>query len=88
MAVAVAVAERVEPARARAWLQIRDFRKAPRFTRPGVDGTAAIQALAAGEIKPHEAVLQIEKDLLDAFQARLVTNLDEATNEVRDRLGR
>ena len=79
MAVAVAVAERDEPARARAWLQIRDFRKATRFTRPGVDGTAAIQALAAGEIKPHEAVLQIEKDLLDAFQARLVTNLDEAT---------
>lgn len=79
MAVAVAAAERDEPARARAWLQIRDFRKATRFTRPGVDGTAAVQALAAGEIKPHEAVLQIEKDLLDAFQARLVTNLDEAT---------
>ena len=78
MAVAVASARRDEPARARAWLQIRDFRKATRFTRPGVDGTAAIQRLAAGEITPHEAVLQIEKDLLDTFQARLVTNLDEA----------
>jgi high-affinity iron transporter len=78
MAVAVAAAGRGEPALARSWLQIRDFRKATRFTRPGVDGTAAIQELAAGEISPHEAVLQIEKDLLDAFQARLVTNLDEA----------
>jgi high-affinity iron transporter len=79
MAVAVAAARGDEPARARAWLQIRDFRKATRFTRPGVDGTAAIQALATAEIGPHEAVLQIEKDLLDTFQARLVTNLDEAT---------
>ena len=79
MAVAVAAAERGEVAQARAWLQIRDFRKATRFTRPGVDGTAALQELAAGEISPHEAVLQIEKDLLDTFQARLVTNLDEAT---------
>ncbi len=78
MAVATASAQRDEPAKARAWLQIRDFRKATRFTRPGVDGTAAIQQLAGGEISPHEAVLQIEKDLLDTFQARLVTNLDEA----------
>ncbi len=78
MAVATAAARRDEPARARAWLQIRDFRKATRFTRPGVDGTAAIQELAAGEIGPREAVLQIEKDLLDTFQARLLTNLDEA----------
>jgi len=78
MAVAVASARRDEPARARAWLQIRDFRKATRFTRPGVDGTVAIQQLAAGEASAHEAVLQIEKDLLDTFQARLVSNLDEA----------
>jgi high-affinity iron transporter len=78
MAVAVASAQRGEPEQARSWLQIRDFRKATRFTRPGVDGTAAIQQLGAGEISPHEAVLQIEKDLLDTFQARLLTNLDEA----------
>ncbi len=38
-----------------------------------------MQQLAAGEASPHEAVVQIEKDLLDAFQARLFTNLDEAT---------
>jgi high-affinity iron transporter len=79
MAVAVASARHDEPARARAWLQIRDFRKTTRFTRPGVDGTTAIEELAARELSPHEAVLQIEKDLLDTFQARLLTNLDEAT---------
>ncbi len=43
MVVAIASARRDEPARARIWLQIRDFRKPTRFTRPGVDGTAAIQ---------------------------------------------
>jgi high-affinity iron transporter len=60
-------------------MQIRDFRKTTRFTRPGVDGTAALQELAGRELSPHETVLQIEKDLLDTFQARLLTNLDEAS---------
>ncbi len=78
-AVAVSAARRGEAAEARTWLQIRDFRQATRFTRPGVDATAAIDGLAAGEVEPADAVVQIEKDLLDAFQARLVSNLDEAT---------
>jgi high-affinity iron transporter len=78
-AVALAATERGEAARARTWLQIRDFRQATRFTRPGVDATAAVEALATGDINPRAAVVQIEKDLLDAFQARLITNLDEAT---------
>jgi high-affinity iron transporter len=79
MAVAVTAAGRGDAAAARAWLQIRDFRKTTRFTRPGVTATEAVHALHAGEIRPHEAMVQIEKDLLDAFQARLKTNLDEAT---------
>ena len=78
MAVAIAAAEAGNAARAREWLQIREFRKTTRFTRPGVDGTIAIQELAEREIPPHEAALKIEKDLLDTFQARLLTNLDEA----------
>jgi high-affinity iron transporter len=78
-AVAVAATRQGEPAKARTWLQIRDFRQATRFTQPGVDATDAVDALAAGEVKPPDAVVQIEKDLLDAFQARLATNLDEAT---------
>jgi len=78
MAVAIAAAERGEPAQARSWLQIRDFRKTTRFTRPGVDGTTALEELADKEVTPHEAALQVKKDLLDTFQARLLTNLDEA----------
>jgi high-affinity iron transporter len=79
MRVAVAAARRGDARAAQAWLQIRDFRKTTRFTRPGVTATEAVHALAAGELRPHDAVVQIEKDLLDAFQARLKTNLDEAT---------
>jgi len=76
--VAVAAVERGEAAEARTWLQIRDFRQTTRFTRPGVDATTALQGLADEEVSPHEAVVQIEKDLLDTFQARLASNLDEA----------
>lgn len=79
LAAAVAAAGQGRAAEAGTWLQIREFRQTTRFTRPGVDATAAVQQLAAGESSPHEAVIQIEKDLLDAFQARLFTNLDEAT---------
>jgi len=78
-AVTVAAAQRGDAAEAREWLQIREFRQATRFTRPAVDATAAVEALASGETKPGEAVVQIEKDLLDAFQARLDDNLDEAS---------
>jgi high-affinity iron transporter len=78
LAVSIAAARSGNAAKARSWLQIRDFRQTTRFTRPGVDATAALQQLAAGEASPHYAVIQIEKDLLDTFQARLLTNLDEA----------
>jgi high-affinity iron transporter len=78
MAVAVEAAANREVAKARSWMQVRDFRKTTRFTRPGVDGTAALQELVERELSPHETVVQIEKDLLDTFQARLLTNLDEA----------
>jgi high-affinity iron transporter len=67
--------------RARQWLLIRDFRQATRYTRPGVDATTALQALADGEMEPREAVTQIRKDLIDAYQARLLEYLDEAAGE-------
>jgi len=79
MAVAIAAARGGAVAEARTWLQIRDFRQATRFTRPGVNATAALQELASGELGPGATVVQIEKDLLDTFQARLITNLDEAS---------
>ena len=65
-------------AEARAWLLIRDFRQATRFTRPGVDATAALQDLEGGRIDANQAASAVKKDLLDAYQARLVTYLDEA----------
>ena len=62
---------------ARRWLLVRDFRKATRFTRPGVDATAAIDDLAAGETSPEDAATAVQKDLLDAYQARLFDYLGE-----------
>jgi high-affinity iron transporter len=70
--------------RARAWLLIRDFRQATRFTRPGVDATAALEGLAARDLSPAEAAIGVKKDLLDAYQARLLDYLDEA-DQARER---
>jgi high-affinity iron transporter len=77
--VAVDATGASEVERARGWLLIRDFRQATRFTRPGVDATAALDDLEAGDGTPEDAVTGIRKDLLDAYQARLVTYMDEAT---------
>lgn len=63
---------------ARDWLQIRDFRQSTRFTRVGTGATDALIALGEGETTPDEAVLQVRKDLLDAYQSRLGTNRGEA----------
>ena len=64
--------------RAASWLLLREFRKATRFTRPGVDATVAVSALAAGRLAPRKATLEVRKDLLDAYQASLTTRLGEA----------
>jgi high-affinity iron transporter len=63
---------------ARQWFLIRDFRATTRFSRPGASGTAALEELAARDMSRHEATAQVRKDLLDAYQFRLGTNLDEA----------
>jgi high-affinity iron transporter len=65
-------------AEARRWLLIREFREATRFTRPGVDATAALTRLGAGEVDTGAAVTGVEKDLLDAYQSRLLDHLDDA----------
>jgi high-affinity iron transporter len=77
-AVTVAAARRGDVAQAHRWLLIRDFRQATRFTRPGVDATASLADLAASEIEPGPAVTGIKKDLLDAYQSRLLGYLDAA----------
>ena len=77
-AVAVDATERGDTRTARAWLLVRDFRQSTRLTRPGVDATAALLALDAGEAESPDAALAVRKDLLDAYQSRLSTNLDAA----------
>lgn len=79
--VTIGLAGDDKPAEARGWLLIRDFRQATRYTRPGVDATTALDQLEAGEIAPDDAVTQIRKDLLDAYQSRLLEYLDEAGTE-------
>jgi high-affinity iron transporter len=78
-AVAVDATEAGDVERARGWLLIRDFRQATRFTRPGVDATTALDELETGETSAAEAVTGVRKDLLDAYQARLFTYVDDAT---------
>lgn len=79
--VTTASTGRDEVGKARQWLLIRDFRQATRFTRPRVDATTALDQLETGDLASADAVIQIRKDLLDAYQARLIEYLDEATTE-------
>ncbi|MET0686288.1 MAG: FTR1 family protein [Solirubrobacteraceae bacterium] len=55
---------------ARSWLLLREFRAATRLTRPGADATLAVEGLARGRISPDAAAQAVQKDLLDAYQAR------------------
>ncbi|MGZ8649726.1 MAG: hypothetical protein ACXW08_14045 [Solirubrobacteraceae bacterium] len=70
---------------ARAWLLVREFRTATRFTRPGVDATQALTRLAAATLPAAEARQSVSKDLLDAYKARLRELLDDvAAGQERD----
>ena len=77
-AVTVAAVRAGDAARARDWLLLREFREATRFTRPGVDATIAVRNLASGESGPRKALLDVKKDLLDAYQASLSAELEQA----------
>jgi len=77
-AVTLAAVRAGDPRRARAWLLLREFRRATRFTRPGVDATVAVRALARGRMRPRRALLEVKQDLLDAYQARLLDYLADA----------
>jgi high-affinity iron transporter len=67
-----------DASRARDWLLLREFREATRFTRPGVDATLAVRELAAGKSGPRKALVGVKKDLLDAYQASLSAELEQA----------
>jgi high-affinity iron transporter len=77
-AVTLAAVRERDAARAGDWLLLREFREATRFTRPGVDATIAVRNLANGVSGPRKALLDVKKDLLDAYQASLSAELDQA----------
>ncbi len=77
-AITVAATAAGDVGTASAWLLVRDFRAATRFTRPSADATEALSALEAGEIDPSEAATEVKKDLLDAYQAQLSDNLADS----------
>jgi high-affinity iron transporter len=77
-ATAAAAAGDVEEARA--WLLVREFRKPTRFTRPGADGTLALQALAEGRLAAGPASAGVRADLLDTYQARLRASLETVSS--------
>ncbi len=77
-AVTLDAVSRGDAATAKRWLLLREFRTATRFTRPGADGTLAVDRLAARTLSPRAARQIVAKDLLDAYQARLRELLADA----------
>jgi len=75
--VTLAAVRRGDTRTASRWLLLRDFRRATRFTRPGVDATAAVRRLARGGGSRKRTALAVKKDLLHAYQARLLDELEE-----------
>jgi high-affinity iron transporter len=82
-AVTTAAVRAGDVATAREWLLIREFRRATRFTRPGVDATVALDRLDAGRTSRQRALLAVRKDLLDAYQARLSEQLEAGAKASR-----
>ncbi|MFC6663951.1 hypothetical protein ACFP9V_00275 [Deinococcus radiopugnans] len=62
---------------ARDWLAAREFRVASPLTRLNADATGALEALAAGTLKPDAALKAVRSDVLDGYQARLNDALRE-----------
>ncbi len=63
------------PADATAWLLLREFRPTTKFERPNANATLAVHAFANGEMTAEDAILAVQADLLDTYQARLTTEL-------------
>ena len=72
-----------DAAAAREWLLVREFRAPTRFTRAGTDATLAVTALAVGKAQPRAAARSIRTDLLDTYEAKLRTALDDAAGASR-----
>ncbi len=55
---------------AAAWLALREFRQATRFSRPDANATLALRRWRAGE-SPEQTLAVVRADLLDTYGARL-----------------
>jgi high-affinity iron transporter len=62
---------------AQAWLLVREFRTATRFSRPDADASVALDLLARGDVAPSEALQAVQADLLGTYQARLAEVLHD-----------
>ncbi len=60
-----------DPASARAWLALREFRTATRYSRAGANATLALEHFAEGGMSAADAALTVRVDLYDTYQARL-----------------
>jgi high-affinity iron transporter len=81
--VTVEAAGRGDAQTARRWLLLREFRTATRFTRPGASATLALDQLARGTLPAAKAKQAVNKDLLDAYQARLRELLSDARDGIK-----
>ena len=85
-AVVTEASARGDATTAKRWLLLREYRTATRFTRPGAQGTLALDQLARGKLTPEAAEQAVKKDLLDAYQARLRDLLVDARRGVEQDL--
>lgn len=60
-----------EVEQAQQWLAVREFRHATRFSRPNADATRAIHAVISQSAPVTDAILAVQADLFDTYQARL-----------------
>ena len=73
----VAAVEAGDAAAAADWLLLRDFRPTTRFARPNADATLAVRGLGEGTVPRAEAERAVRADLLDTYQARLESSLND-----------
>jgi high-affinity iron transporter len=63
---------------AQQWIALREYRPSTKFSRPGADGTLALQQLTAGTVTAEDALAASRADLLDTYQTQLNATLGDA----------
>lgn len=67
-------------ATAQAWLPLREFRIATRFSRPNVGATLAVESFTTGNMTAEDALQSVRADMLDTYQARMSEALRDLTS--------